>query len=114
MVLLNLLYNRDIDDRYTTQIDEQYVQNLTDDFTNVNFLTLMPANHTVNNTLVDTSPMCFEKIIAYIASVDVVVTRCSIVAHLAGCMNCRVFLVLEKNHEWLWSNPYWYKKYDCI
>ena len=109
MVLLNLLYNCDIDKRCTNQIDEKYVQNLTEDFTDVNFLTLTPLNHTINNTLVDTSIMGFEKILAYIASVDVVVTRCSVVAHLAGCMNCRVFLVLETNHEWIWSNPYWYK-----
>ena len=109
LVLLNLLYNGDIDKRYTNQIDEQYVQNLTEDFRNVNFLTLTPLNHRINNTLVDMSTVCFEKILAYISSVYIVVTRCSIVAHLAGCMNCKVFLVLEKNHEWIWSNPNWYK-----
>lgn len=114
IVLMNLMYSREIEMKQQIPIDEKYIQNLTDDFKNINFLTLTQMSYNVNNTLVDTSIINYEKIVAYISLADIVVTRCSVVAHLAGCMNRRVFLILEKHHDWIWSNTYWYNQFTIF
>ena len=108
IVLLNLTYNRDIDDNYSKQIDTKYIQNLTEGAHHIKFLSLTNTVHAIDNTLVDTSLITYEKILAYISMAQVTITRCSIVAHLAASMNCQVYLVLEKEPEWIWYNSNWY------
>ena len=111
VVLLNLLINPQIDNKpYYEHIDENYIKDFTEHFENISFLTLQPFNTcpVMNNVLVDMSPVGYEKIVSYISIVEFVVTRCSFIAHLAGSMGKKVLLVLEKHHEWIWYNIFWY------
>jgi tetratricopeptide (TPR) repeat protein len=46
----------------------------------------------------------FSDTAAILANLDILITADSAVAHLAGCMGVKTFLILDEKHDWRWFN----------
>lgn len=100
---MSVLLNWDI-------INVNYIKEFTEMFPTIKFICVQSFDTIpdINNIIITKHIKDMETLTSLIPIVKMTITTNSLLAHVAAAMGKKVLLLLEKDHEWIWNNPYWY------
>ena len=104
-IYLNWFHDLRFEKPCETQLNDNYIKEFVENFPDVQFLS---TRTNINNSIHVPPNSDAATLLNYMKLSKYTITTCSVIAHMAASAGCKVLLLLEKNHEWIWNNPYWY------
>ena len=104
-IYLNWFHDLRFEKPCETQLNDNYIKEFVEKFPDVQFLS---TRLDINNSIHVPPNSDAATLLNYMKLSKYTITTCSVVAHMAASAGCKVLLMLEKNNEWIWNNPYWY------